>query len=59
MPPPLMQAVDVGCGSGQFTKLICDHFDHVTGVDISENQIKHANETETSEKIVYKYVSPL
>lgn len=36
------QALDVGCGSGQLTVLLADHFDRVTGTDVSAEQIAHA-----------------
>ena len=35
-------AVDVACGSGQSTFLLCNTFEEVTGIDISERQIKQA-----------------
>lgn len=40
--PNKQQAVDVGCGTGQLTLPLADHFDTVTGVDPSEEQIIHA-----------------
>ncbi|XP_071944651.1 putative methyltransferase DDB_G0268948 [Antedon mediterranea] len=39
---PLGSVVDVGCGSGQFTRSLAKHFDDVIGVDISEAQISSA-----------------
>ncbi|OWF42697.1 putative methyltransferase DDB_G0268948 isoform X2 [Mizuhopecten yessoensis] len=35
-------AVDVGCGSGQGTFPLCEMFDSVVGVDISQSQIEQA-----------------
>ncbi len=35
-------AVDVGCGTGQLTTLLADHFDRVVGLDPSEDQIASA-----------------
>jgi SAM-dependent methyltransferase len=35
-------AVDVGCGNGQFTAQLADHFDAVVGLDPSADQIAHA-----------------
>lgn len=35
-------AVDVGCGSGQLTRLLADHFDEVVGLDPSADQIASA-----------------
>ena len=37
-------AVDVGCGTGQNTRILAPYFDKVLGLDISETQIKIANE---------------
>ena len=42
--------LDVGCGSGQLTKLLATRFDDVIGVDPSADQIAHA---EGSENIRY------
>lgn len=52
-PPPLARflaesspspdcAVDVGCGNGQLTTLLADHFDEVIGCDPSADQIENA-----------------
>lgn len=38
----LDSAVDVGCGTGLSTRPLCEHFRHVTGIDVSETQIKMA-----------------
>lgn len=35
-------AVDVGCGSGQLTRLLAMHFDQVLGLDPSADQVAHA-----------------
>ena len=35
-------AVDVGCGSGQSTYPLRQHFNKVIGIDVSEKQIEHA-----------------
>lgn len=35
-------AVDVGCGNGQLTRLLADHFGTVVGLDPSADQIAHA-----------------
>ncbi len=40
--PERNQAVDVGCGSGQLTVQLADHFDLVTGMDTSADQLAHA-----------------
>lgn len=35
-------AVDVGCGTGQLTQLLADHFGSVIGLDPSADQLAHA-----------------
>lgn len=40
--PATARAVDVGCGTGQFTGQIARHFDEVIGLDPSADQIAHA-----------------
>lgn len=35
-------AVDVGCGTGQLTRLLATHFDKVLGTDISQSQLANA-----------------
>ncbi|XP_075175836.1 uncharacterized protein LOC142246655 [Anomaloglossus baeobatrachus] len=39
---PYELAVDVGCGTGQNTKILASHFQNVLGVDVSEAQIEEA-----------------
>lgn len=36
-------AVDVGCGNGQLTRQLADHFNSVVGIDPSEDQIANAH----------------
>jgi SAM-dependent methyltransferase len=40
--PDTRLALDVGCGNGQFTRQLGDHFDVVVGSDPSADQIAHA-----------------
>ena len=40
--PARRLAVDVGCGSGQFTALLAEHVDRVIGLDPSADQLAHA-----------------
>ncbi len=40
--PDKSMAVDVGCGSGQLTRPLADHFNAVAGLDASEDQIANA-----------------
>jgi SAM-dependent methyltransferase len=42
--PDTRLAIDVGCGNGQFTRQLAEHFDRVIGVDPSADQIAHAPE---------------
>lgn len=35
-------AVDIGCGTGQLTVLLAEHFDTVIGIDPSADQLAHA-----------------
>nr|WP_295815058.1 class I SAM-dependent methyltransferase [uncultured Nitratireductor sp.] len=42
-------AVDVGCGSGQLTRKLADHFRKVIGVDPSAEQLAHAVRDERTE----------
>ncbi len=44
-------AVDVGCGSGQFTHVLAERFDHVIGYDGSASQIENA---EPNDRIDYR-----
>lgn len=39
---PFGLAVDVGCGTGQSTRVLASHFQKVVGVDISNTQIQEA-----------------
>ena len=47
-------AVDVGCGTGQATLALADHFDSVLGVDISENQISEARKSIANDEKLQK-----
>lgn len=40
--PDRRLAVDVGCGSGQFTRQLAEHFERVVGADPSADQLAHA-----------------
>lgn len=39
---PHVRAVDLGCGTGQNSRLIAPHFQEVVGIDISECQLEEA-----------------
>lgn len=47
-------AIDVGCGSGQATFLLADHFDQVIGYDISEPQLEIANQLNRFTNVSFK-----
>jgi len=40
--PDTRRALDVGCGTGQLTRLLAETFDEVTGIDPSESQLDNA-----------------
>ncbi|MEG6508118.1 class I SAM-dependent methyltransferase [Methyloligella sp. 2.7D] len=42
LPETRETALDLGCGSGQLSLLLTEHFDHVHGRDASAEQIAHA-----------------
>lgn len=55
--PPL-KALDVGCGSGQSTRILAEHFKEVVGTDVSENQLKEAQLNPENPKNVTFRISP-
>ena len=44
-------ALDVGCGSGQFTKLLVPHFSRVLATDVSEAQVEQARRELTASNV--------
>ncbi|NXC13074.1 CRG1 methyltransferase, partial [Corythaeola cristata] len=46
-------AVDVGCGSGQGTHFLAEHFKKVVGTDISEAQIQEARDAPSLPNVSY------
>ncbi|XP_075463371.1 uncharacterized protein LOC142498794 isoform X4 [Ascaphus truei] len=54
---PFELAVDVGCGTGRYTRPVAPHFEKVIGLDISESQLNKARRS-TSEKNVLYHTSP-
>ncbi|CAD5114897.1 DgyrCDS3931 [Dimorphilus gyrociliatus] len=46
-------AIDVGCGSGQSTKLMANHFDRIIGLDISEAQIFEAKRNNEHDNVEF------
>ncbi|XP_076041349.1 putative methyltransferase DDB_G0268948 isoform X2 [Oratosquilla oratoria] len=51
---PMNNAIDVGCGSGQSTRVLSSHFKNVVGFDISEAQVAEANKLEKLANVSYK-----
>ena len=49
----LKLAVDIGCGTGQATFPLADHFTKVIGCDVSENQIKEAQRYNRLDNVEY------
>ncbi|UJR21029.1 hypothetical protein I4U23_024129 [Adineta vaga] len=49
--------IDIGCGTGQSTALLQPYFERIIGYDISESQIKKANESNTFSNISYKVIN--
>ncbi|XP_064612751.1 putative methyltransferase DDB_G0268948 [Liolophura sinensis] len=47
-------AVDVGCGTGQSTLPLSERFKQVIGIDVSEQQIKHAQSNSKASNISYR-----
>ncbi|XP_037542250.1 putative methyltransferase DDB_G0268948 [Nematolebias whitei] len=47
-------AVDLGCGTGQFTRLLAPHFKEVVGMDVSENQVDEARTVPGDPNVTYR-----
>ncbi|XP_010171100.1 putative methyltransferase DDB_G0268948, partial [Antrostomus carolinensis] len=50
---PVELVVDVGCGSGQGTLFLAEHFKKVVGTDISEAQIQEAKDSSSPPNVSY------
>ena len=49
------KVLDIASGEGYGSNLLSKHAEHVTGVDISDDAVKHANEKYTKEnKLIYR-----
>lgn len=44
MPAHCASALDVGCGAGDFARLLAQHADHVLGIDLSAEMLRRARE---------------
>uniref|UniRef100_A0A674NUE2 Methyltransferase type 11 domain-containing protein n=1 Tax=Takifugu rubripes TaxID=31033 RepID=A0A674NUE2_TAKRU len=47
-------AVDLGCGTGQTTRLLAPHFQEVVGIDVSETQLEQARAVLSCPDITYR-----
>ena len=47
MPAHVESALDIGCGTGCFARLLASRADHVVGIDLSPNMIRLAQERST------------
>jgi len=45
--------IEIGCGAGRLTKYIAGTFDHVTALDVSEDQINYARSRVDRQNITY------
>ncbi|XP_070832680.1 putative methyltransferase DDB_G0268948 [Chaetodon trifascialis] len=51
---PHVLAVDLGCGTGQNSRLLAPHFQEVVGIDISEHQLEEARAVPGYPNITYR-----
>lgn len=47
------KVLEIGCGTGQKTKMICNYTDKITAIDISENSINTAKKDFNNEEISF------
>ncbi|XP_053351989.1 uncharacterized protein YafE-like [Clarias gariepinus] len=52
--PPCELAVDLGCGTGQNTRLLAPHFQKVVGIDVSESQVEEARAVPGFANVTYR-----
>lgn len=43
LPPHIGTALDIGCGKGEFARLLAQRTDHVTGIDLSPKMLEAAS----------------
>ncbi|XP_008290535.1 putative methyltransferase DDB_G0268948 [Stegastes partitus] len=51
---PHVLAVDLGCGTGQHSRLLAPHFKEVVGLDISESQLEEARAVPGFPNVTYR-----
>ena len=44
LPPNCQEVIDVGCGTGDFARLLAQHAGSVVGIDFSPEMIRQANQ---------------
>ncbi|XP_013411892.1 putative methyltransferase DDB_G0268948 [Lingula anatina] len=54
LPGPPTQAIDVGCGTGQFTTMLAPYFQRVIGLDPSPYQVENANKGCVPPNVTYQ-----
>ena len=47
-------AMDIGCGTGQSTKLLAPYFKKIVGLDVSESQICVAKQSNTDSNLEFR-----
>uniref|UniRef100_A0A8C5HGC1 Zgc:162396 n=1 Tax=Gouania willdenowi TaxID=441366 RepID=A0A8C5HGC1_GOUWI len=52
--PPHVLALDLGCGTGQNSRLLSSHFQEVVGMDISECQLEEARSVAGYPNVTYR-----
>uniref|UniRef100_A0A674NI31 Methyltransferase type 11 domain-containing protein n=1 Tax=Takifugu rubripes TaxID=31033 RepID=A0A674NI31_TAKRU len=57
--PPHVLAVDLGCGTGQNSRLLAPHFQEVVAIDVSESQLEEARAVQGYPNITYSSVDLL
>uniref|UniRef100_A0A1B6CRP2 Methyltransferase type 11 domain-containing protein n=1 Tax=Clastoptera arizonana TaxID=38151 RepID=A0A1B6CRP2_9HEMI len=51
---PLATSIDIGCGSGQSTKILSPYFQKVIGIDNNDSQIELAQSQNITKNISYR-----
>lgn len=52
---PHVLVVDLGCGTGQLSRVLAPHFQQVVGIDVSESQLEQARAVPGFPNITYRY----
>ncbi|MBN2535615.1 MAG: class I SAM-dependent methyltransferase [Spirochaetales bacterium] len=52
-------SLDIGCGTGELTRLLCTYSEKVTGIDISREMIHTALKRNRDKKIEYKNIDAM